>query len=42
MLSRPLKILQICSSASWGGMEMHVSVLAEQLEKQGHVVEVLV
>jgi glycosyltransferase involved in cell wall biosynthesis len=29
-------IMQICASPSWGGMEMHVGILATQLAKRGH------
>lgn len=35
-----LRIAQICSSRSWGGMEMHVAVVSEQLQKRGHAVTV--
>jgi glycosyltransferase involved in cell wall biosynthesis len=31
-----LNILQVCSSGSWGGMEMHVADLAKQLMERGH------
>ena len=31
-----LNILQICSSKSWGGMEMHVADLSQQLIWRGH------
>ncbi len=31
-----LNILQICTSRSWGGMEMHVGFLARQLARRGH------
>ena len=31
-----MKVAQICSSTSWGGMEMHVSLLAEKLANRGH------
>ncbi len=33
-----LNILQICSSLSWGGGEMHVPILANELIKRGHKV----
>lgn len=33
-----IRIAQICSSRSWGGMEMHVGILSEQLTKRGHSV----
>jgi len=33
-----LRILQVCSSDSWGGMEMHVAVLSELLQQRGHAV----
>ncbi len=32
----PLKIAQICSSLSWGGMEMHVTQLSTDLIERGH------
>ena len=35
---KPLRILQVCSSRSWGGMEMHVPVLARKLQQRGHKV----
>lgn len=35
-----LKILQVCSSRSWGGMEMHVPILASKLQQRGHDVVV--
>ncbi len=31
-----MRILQICSSQSWGGMEMHVPQLASGLRRRGH------
>ena len=33
---QPLKIAQICSSLSWGGMEMHVTQLSTDLIQRGH------
>jgi glycosyltransferase involved in cell wall biosynthesis len=33
---QPLKIAQICSSSSWGGMEMHVTQLSTDLIDRGH------
>jgi glycosyltransferase involved in cell wall biosynthesis len=33
---RSLRIAQICSSRSWGGMEMHVAQVAELLQELGH------
>jgi len=33
-----LKVLQICSSRSWGGMEMHMPILCEKLRERGHEV----
>ena len=38
---RSLNILQVCSSRSWGGMEMHVGILCEQLQRRGHRVVAL-
>jgi glycosyltransferase involved in cell wall biosynthesis len=35
-----MKILQICSSGSWGGMEMHVCALANALQEQGFDISV--
>jgi glycosyltransferase involved in cell wall biosynthesis len=35
-----IHVAQICSSRSWGGMEMHVAVVSEQLQKRGHSVTV--
>ncbi len=35
-----LHIAQICSSRSWGGLEMHVAVLSRWLTEEGHRVEV--
>lgn len=37
---KPLRIAQICSSRSWGGMEMHVAVVSGQLQARGHSVAV--
>ncbi len=38
---RPLKIMQVASAfTSWGGMEIHLLNLAQQLEKRGHQVVV--
>jgi len=36
-----LKVLQVCTSAAWGGMEMHVAALAQQLAEAGHRLLVL-
>lgn len=34
----PFKVLQICTSRSWGGMEMHMPILCEKLRERGHTV----
>lgn len=36
-----MKILQICSSPSWGGMEMHLPILSEVLQRRNHGVFVV-
>ena len=36
-----LKILQVCSSRAWGGMEMHVVRIASALKERGHDVTIL-
>ncbi len=36
--SRSLKIVQVCTSKSWGGMEMHVASLSELLQGDGQQV----
>jgi len=36
----PLTVTQICSSRSWGGMEIHVLRLSEQLQRLGHRVTI--
>ncbi len=33
--TRSLKIVQVCTSKSWGGMEMHVATLSELLQRDG-------
>ncbi len=38
---RSLKILQVCTSASWGGMELHVGVLSDLLAKDGLAVRAI-
>lgn len=40
MAGRTLHIAQICSSRSWGGLEMHVAVLSRWLAEEGHRVEI--
>jgi len=36
-----MRILQICSSPSWGGMEMHLPILSEVLQRRKHRVFVV-
>ena len=36
ILNKKTVVAQVCSSSSWGGMEMHVGVLSEQLAKRGY------
>ena len=36
-----MRILHVCSSRAWGGMEMQVVLIAAQLEDRGHEVTVL-
>ncbi|HNY90360.1 MAG TPA: glycosyltransferase family 4 protein [bacterium] len=40
MTGRTLHLAQICSSRSWGGLEMHVAVLSCWLAEEGHRVEI--
>lgn len=40
MVDRKLHIAQVCSSRSWGGLEMHVALLAGWLAEEGHLVEI--
>lgn len=35
-MEKNIAIAQVCSSRAWGGMEMHVGILSEQLLKRGY------